>query len=209
MTDEKREFLIRLEKTNNPFNPQVCKDCGGDCCKTQSCFAMPWDIDPFTAENIWYLLEKGFYSIRAFFELGKAYAFLEAREVGHGPFAVLTSHARCSHLGEEGCWFFNQERPSGGIALIPGPHCESVLELEEFEKSWKDPEVVKVMAKVLKKYIMNHSLEKVSESLFRAFEASIKNGTCSYNFISKYAIYHDGLKFGFQFEEGIYDRLFD
>ena len=160
LTDEKREFLKRLKEERRPFDKELCTKCGGECCKTEGCIVLPWDIEPFTAENIQYLLDKGYYSIRAFFEFGKAYAFLQVREKGHGPFAVLSPHGKCNWLTEDGCLFFDEERPSMGIGLIPKPgfKCVSIIEVEEFENYWKDPKVVSVMAEVLKKYIMNHPL---------------------------------------------------
>ena len=197
MTDEKLEFLERIKEKANPYNPNECRGCGGECCKDQSCMAMPWDINPFTADNIWDVLEKGYYSIRAFFEFGKAYVYLEAREENNGPFAVLTSHSKCSLLNENGCSLSNEER-----------HCENLLDIDEFENKWKDQKVAEVMAEVLKKYIGNNSIEQVCEALFRAFEFSVLNNTTSYNFAAKYMIYHEGLKFGYRFEKGFFDKLF-
>ena len=210
LTDGKREFFQRLEKEGiNPFNKEICKHCGGDCCEREACKALPWDINPFTAEHIWYLLDQGFYSIRTFYEFSKAYAILSAREEGYGPLEILSPHKRCSHLTKEGCLFFDQERPSGGIALIPqaGLRCRFVFEIGELEEYWKDVHVVEVMAEVLKRYIMNHSLEKFSESLFRGFEYSVMHDCCSYNFMTKYAIYHAGLTYGYQFEDGFFNKL--
>ena len=202
LTKEKQRLLEQMKVSGKePFRKEICKDCGGDCCKS-------YDISPFTAENIWYLLDQGYYSIRAFFEKDRAIAFLTAREVGQGPLAVLSSHSSCSHLNEDGCMFFDWERPTGGITLIPKRNwkCENIMSSEEIEEAWKNPAVVDVMAEVLKKYIMNHSLEKFALSLFKAFEYSVSNGTCSYNYITKYCIYHDGLRFGYKFKEG-FDQL--
>lgn len=210
LTDEKRKFISRLKDEKHILiNRELCSKCGGYCCEKEACILFPFDISPFTEENISYLLEKGYYSIRAFFESGKAYAFLTAREEGNDAFAILKSHKRCAHLTEKGCMFFDAERPTGGLALIPAPYykCNSAYELEELEAHWKDEVVVKVMDEVLKKYIGNHSLTKICYSLFKGFEQSILNDTCSYNFATKYSIYHQGLRFGFSFKTETLDKI--
>lgn len=211
MTDEKWKFIERLKNEGHVlFRKELCSKCGGYCCEKEACILFPFDISPFTSENIIYLLEKGFYSIRAFFEPGNAYAFLTAREEGNNAFAVLSSHKRCSHLTENGCLFFDAERPTGGLALIPGPayRCTNAYQYEEAEALWKDASVVKVMDEVLKKYIGNHSLTKTCYYLFKGFEHSILNDTCSYNFATKHAIYHKGLQFKFSFNPATIDKIY-
>lgn len=210
LAKEKREFLDLLKSQGKKlYDANLCARCGGDCCKTQSCFLLPFDIYPFTAKKIIYLIDNGFYSIRAFFEKDKAYAFLTAREEKDSKVAILMPHSSCAHLTDQGCLFFEQERPSGGIALIPKPglRCEPTLTVEELENPWKESWVVEVMDEVLRNYIGNQSINSYCWSAFRDFENSVLSGTCKYNFFTKYLIYKDGVSFGYKFKEGFDSKL--
>lgn len=211
VTEAKREYLESIRKVGERlYDKKVCKECGGECCKGQGCMLMPFDIEPFEKVHIIELLENGEYSIRAFYEENMAYPYMIAREVGQTAFAVLSPHTRCAHLTKKGCKFSDEERPTGGIAVIPNFHgyCLPVFATNEVEGYWKSPEVHEVMTEVVRHYIGNHSLTKFVRTLFAGFEHSMLHNTCSYNFYNQYCIYHNGLQFGYHFKPEIRQKFF-
>ena len=204
MTTAKRKYLSEIRSSGVMlYNKNICKSCGGDCCKMQGCILLPFDIEPFESGNIIKLLEHGDFSIRTFYEDNMAYSYLIAREMNQPAISILLPHTVCAHLTETGCKFSNEERPTGGLLLTPNfpGKCMMGIEIDKLEEYWKNPEVQEVMGRVIKHYIGDISLNDYVHLLFCSFEESILNNTCDYNYFNKYCIYYDGLKFGYSFKE--------
>ena len=210
MTEAKRYYLSKIESQGvRLYNKDICKRCGGECCKMQGCILLPFDIEPFESSYILKLLENGEFSIRAFYEENMAYPYLAAREMNQPEFSVLLPHTVCAHLTEKGCKFSDEERPTGAIVLTPNTSGKCMMEIDtdEIEEYWKKPEVYEVMMSVVKHYIGDYTFNEYVRMLFNSFEDSILNNTCGYNYFNKYCIYHDGLKFGYHFREETRDGI--
>lgn len=99
----------------NHENYELCKKCGGECCRHFPCALFPEDlkVKKITEEIIRKKLEDGFCvdtSVQGLF--GRVYYFIHPR-------CVTEWDTRCYFLSDNGCELSEEDRPSGGRALIP------------------------------------------------------------------------------------------
>ena len=116
-------------------NPELCKTCGGKCCKRCGCFVSPDDFEkwfgaPPTLELVERELRKGYLSIVAV-DYGSDSIFgmlLRMRRYGEqvvimddSPDIVAGRFGPCvAWRKESGCMFDWEQRPAGGKLLKPG-----------------------------------------------------------------------------------------
>lgn len=211
MTNEKRLYLRRL-KSGKFINRKVCKACGGQCCKAASCMLMPYDIDPYTSNQIISLINKELLSIEVFFKPGKTIPYLAIREKGHDVFSILTSHSTCSMLGENGCKLSPGERPLGALAMIPSaksfPDCASTIPISEIVSAWDAPENACIMLEVIRHYSPEKAIENIVFEKFQQFEDELLSNTCRLNKTDKYLVYQSGMVLGYKFKKNVRDLVF-
>ena len=123
---------------------EMCKNCGGVCCKENGCAYLPQD---FKNMNINYLIEelnKGNISISgqpAPF-LGDTWTyilFLRARNEDAPIVDLFTNGGPCKNLTETGCGLKRNEMPSLGKSVKPtkvGGPCKQMLEPVFMTDSW-------------------------------------------------------------------------
>lgn len=128
------------------LNKDMCKLCGGACCKRSGCMYLPEDFESMKYESLINLINKGNISISAFefdlFDKGfnengyysnflwSYYLYLRVRNKYDNIINFSYSEGVCTMLDENGCKFNDLERPSLGLSLIPskeiGKDCEQV-----------------------------------------------------------------------------------
>ena len=127
----------------------ICKSCGGLCCKKSGCDYYVSDFPSVTKSEILKALETGNVSIVAAIDIqrinGKLVAspilYLRARNKDRDVIDLFSMKRECSMLTDTGCSYDLEHRPAGGANLIPKKNilgiykCRpSVNHLEEMEK---------------------------------------------------------------------------
>lgn len=136
--------VVGYEKVEN-FD--YCKACGGKCCKNAGCIFFPSDFPNLQFDTLVESLETGRVSVSASFTIdlsrSKAKAtptlYLKAREIGKDKLDLFSIPAACLSLGDDGCYFSLDKRPSGGAIMIPrrdGKKCSGPLTDNEQMDLW-------------------------------------------------------------------------
>jgi len=125
---------------------EVCRKCGGVCCKQSGGLVFPSDalsvgesdIRSFLFENI----NNGKYSVDAFIDdqKGKSGYYIRMRQITDSGAFNPGTKGTCSFLNENGCSFDYNNRPKGCRDLIPSPpdcYFPDGLSLTECVDAWK------------------------------------------------------------------------
>lgn len=148
-------------------NSEICKKCGGRCCKNCGCNYYPKDFKEMTFDYLKSILDKGEISIttcvyvnaddnnKIFIDI---VLNLRARNIDRPIVDLISKKNTCSVLTETGCKYSFDERPTGGVLLIPdNDECINIyppeLQLEEWKKYQE------VLKKLVEHY-SNNSFEK-------------------------------------------------
>lgn len=126
-------------------NKDICKKCGGQCCKKSGCDYFVTDFESMNTSYLEEFLKKGYASIVALLnveELNGRYIIepvltLRARNKNRGIIDLVSMKTECMSLTETGCIFDISKRPSGGATFMPkevGRCEETVSKLEEVKK---------------------------------------------------------------------------
>ncbi len=109
-------------------NKELCSKCGGRCCKKSGCDYFVSDFKIIDKNTILKVLETGNVSIVSAFKFeilanGKEVVvpilYLRARNEGRGVIDLFSMKKRCSMLTSTGCSYNLEQRPEGGVNLIP------------------------------------------------------------------------------------------
>lgn len=141
-------------------NKELCSKCGGRCCKKSGCDYFVSDFKSIDKNTMLKVLGTGNVSIVAAFEInvaanGKTIAiptlYLRARNEGKGIIDLYSMKKRCSLLTSTGCPYNLEERPGGGVNLIPGEkECTNVVSFLDELKKWHPYQGL--LAKLVKRY---------------------------------------------------------
>ena len=126
----------------------ICSRCGGFCCKKSGC---DYSTDNFTGLSINALQEKlaeGNMSIVAmlnFHELSNGkltvspFLYLRARNKDRDVVDLLSLKKTCSMLTDTGCSYSLEDRPKGGVNLLPRDPKPCVPDVDPYEivKGWE------------------------------------------------------------------------
>lgn len=126
----------------------ICSRCGGFCCKKSGC---DYSTDNFTDLSINALQEKlaeGNMSIVAmlnFHELSNGkltvspFLYLRARNKDRDVVDLLSLKKTCSMLTDTGCSYSLEDRPKGGVNLLPRDPKPCVPDVDPYEivKGWE------------------------------------------------------------------------
>lgn len=129
-------------KCNEDIN--ICKSCGGMCCKTMGCHFSPKDFDTISVEYLKNMINRGYISIDWWDgdvdELDKyeRVYFLRMRNK-NGNIVDPSWGGQCILWTEEGCPFDWFHRPMGGKALVPNKNrwCETLYSKENCVRDWR------------------------------------------------------------------------
>lgn len=161
----------------NYENKELCKKCGGICCKKCGC---DYYVEDFTSFEINYLqkliLENNIsiVSTADFHKLPNGrltlipILYLRARNVDRGPVDLLSLKKQCSLLTDNGCSYTKEQRPSGGLNLIPKESgCENLRDQMELIKEWsKYQKVLQRLVKRITGKNVDEVLREDAENLF-------------------------------------------
>lgn len=124
-------------------NKELCKQCGGRCCKTCGCHYSPEDFKDLTFEGLKREIDKGFISIDWWegnpFEDDRNIfrgLFLRIRNI-NSPIVDASWGGRCILLTDTGCPVSYEERPKGARLLIPSEEgCRLEYDKRDCAKDW-------------------------------------------------------------------------
>jgi len=124
------EILKSLIRKNNDdecihTNTEICKHCGGACCKNMGCHISPNDLEQVDYNTIIKLLQTGFVSI----DWWVNYYYNDIEFVGEGYYLRIRNKNSnivdpseggiCKLLTNSGCSLDFKHRPKGGRMLSP------------------------------------------------------------------------------------------
>ena len=133
-------------------NKDVCKNCGGRCCKKSGCDYVPHDFNSLNINDLYNKLEEGNISIVSAVIIDKIkdktmaipFLYLRARNMNREIVDLLSMKTTCSMLRSDGCSYSYEERPTGGINFVPvegGKDCyprenpeKLIMEWERYQK---------------------------------------------------------------------------
>lgn len=168
-------------------NTEVCKNCGGRCCKKSGCDYWPSDLPDKTYKGILKFLENGKVSIVAMMNFkrinGKLcnfpFLYLRERNTGRDVVDLLSMKTPCSNLTEHGCSYTYEERPSGGKNLTPSKDGLCYPKEDNLQKVLEWSPYQKQLEKIVKRYtglsIDNKIKEDVVTLLTDIKEENFKN----------------------------------
>lgn len=168
-------------------NTEVCKNCGGRCCKKSGCDYWPSDLPDKTYKGILKFLENGKISIVAMMNFkrinGKLcnfpFLYLRERNTGRDVVDLLSMKTPCSNLTEHGCSYTYEERPSGGKNLTPSKDGLCYPKEDNLQKVLEWSPYQKQLEKIVKRYtglsIDNKIKEDVVTLLTDIKEENFKN----------------------------------
>lgn len=160
----------------------LCRKCGGFCCKKGGCMYFVSDFNPFNKETIVRALETGNVSIRASLDFkwvnGKDVAipflYLGPRNVDRGVVDLFSFKKQCSMLTDTGCSYDLKDRPSGAVNLIPHMNeltgefdCEPIVDLDMKLKEYITYQ--DLLRKMVKRYSGASVMQKLSEDMETLF----------------------------------------
>ena len=158
-------------------NREICSKCGGKCCKKSGCDYSTKDFDDLSLNAIYQKLEEGNISIVSFLEFNRLpngrmtcipFLYLRARNTGRDIVDLLSFKKQCSMLREDGCIYSVEDRPSGGINLVPndnGP-CRPAVNPFEIVIEW---EAYQKQLRKLKRITGKSVEEKLREDAYQLF----------------------------------------
>ena len=168
-------------------NTEVCKNCGGRCCKKSGCDYWPSDLQDKTYKGILKFLENGKVSIVAMMNFKRIneklcnfpFLYLRERNTGRDVVDLLSMKTPCSNLTEHGCSYTYEERPSGGKNLTPSKDGLCYPKEDNLQKVLEWSPYQKQLRKIVKRYtglsIDNKIKEDVVTLLTDIKEENFKN----------------------------------
>lgn len=168
-------------------NTEVCKNCGGRCCKKSGCDYWPSDLPDKTYKGILKFLENGKVSIVAMMNFKRIneklcnfpFLYLRERNTGRDVVDLLSMKTPCSNLTEHGCSYTYEERPSGGKNLTPSKDGLCYPKEDNLQKVLEWSPYQKKLEKIVKRYtglsIDNKIKEDVVTLLTDIKEENFKN----------------------------------
>lgn len=160
-------------------NHEMCAKCGGKCCIKSGCDYKTTDFENLKIDYLQSKLEEGYISIVAFQDLTKMpdgkiinqpLLYLRARNINRPIVDLLSMKTTCASLTPSGCKYRSEERPSGGLNLIPkeyGERCYPLNPPKDIVKSWEPYQ--KILSRLVKRLTgksVNEQLKIDVENLF-------------------------------------------
>lgn len=159
-------------------NQELCKVCGGRCCKNGGCAYLSEDFEELKVDYIMEVLKSGRISIAASLDFsytknGVPFAnptlYLREREINRGEIDLISIRSQCVSLEEDHCHYEILKRPTMGATMEPNyPHqCKSSISTEDFIANWEPYQ--KVLERVVKRITGKSVDEKIKEDVENLF----------------------------------------
>lgn len=148
-------------------NKELCSSCKGMCCKKSGCDYFVSDFERITKDEILKALLPGKISIVSAFKKsvinGKViltpFLYLRARNKDRDIVDLFSMKKTCSMLTDTGCSYSLEDRPGGGVNLIPKKNgCKHLKDPIEEMRKWEPYQGV--LAKIVKR-ITGKSVDKI------------------------------------------------
>lgn len=176
----------------------ICKSCGGLCCKKSGCDYYVSDFPSVTKSEILKALETGNVSIVAAVDIQRIneklvaspILYLRARNKDRDVIDLFSMKRECSMLNDTGCSYDLEHRPSGGASLIPKKNtfgaynCRPAVDHVEEVKKWMSHQ--NLLGKIVKRYTGKSVNEVFREDVERVFYEVM---TEQFDGVSKLEIY--------------------
>ena len=176
----------------------ICKSCGGMCCKKSGRDYYVSDFPSITKSEILKALETGNISIVAAINIqeinGKSVAspilYLRARNKDRDIIDLFSMKRECSMLTDTGCTYDLEHRPTGGASLIPKKNilgtyqCRPSVDSVEEVKKWIPHQ--NLLGRIVKRYTGKSVNEVFREDVERVFYEVIAE---QFEGVSKIEIY--------------------
>lgn len=168
-----------MEKNSESYiNYEMCKKCGGACCKQNGCIYLPRDFESLSFDYLKEKIDKGYISIsgQPIPFSGGAWTFLlylRARNVNSEIVDLFSLGSPCSLLTDTGCSLDETERPSLGLMVEPtkiGGPCDKKFD-SDIALKWLD--YYNVLYKLVKHYT-NMKIEDIISKQLDARLSEIK-----------------------------------
>ena len=160
-------------------NKELCKTCGGYCCKKSGCDYYVEDFKDLSYKSLLNVLAEGNISIVALLKFSKLKTgklavtpvlYLRARNEGRDIIDLVSIKKQCSLLKEDGCSYDLKNRPSGGVNLIPaGNKYNCFPEKDPLEAILKWEDYQKVLSRIVKRYTGVSVDEKIRQDVYNLF----------------------------------------
>lgn len=165
-------------------NKDICKKCGGKCCKKCGCDYSTDNFQDLSMKALEEILSEGKISIVAALNIKRSkngnkfiipFLYLRARNKNRNVVDLLSLKSECSMLTKDGCSYSVEERPKGGVNLIPYeskclPYEEPLKIVEGFERYQS---TLSKMVKRLTGKTVDQKLREDIENLF--YDVTIGN----------------------------------
>lgn len=117
----------KIYTKNKATNKELCKKCGGACCKTCGCQFSPEDFKEVNFDSLYHEIEKGYIAFDVFDDAdwrGDTFVYyLRVRNKGESLCdslrPILRKKQGCILLTKRGCKLTYENRPTGGRNLLP------------------------------------------------------------------------------------------
>ena len=162
-------------------NYEMCKACGGHCCKQVGCGYMPDDFKSMKFDKIKTIISRGNISISgepliipSIIPVWSYVLFLRARNVNAPIVDLIVSNGPCKLLTENGCSLNEEDRPSLGLALKPtniGGPCNMQ---EDIKPSLAWLKYNKVLTELVYYYEKKDVLTIIKEQIRSAYNKALK-----------------------------------
>lgn len=158
-----------IDKNIQTINKEICKECGGKCCKNCGCSYSTDDFENMSFSSLKQELEKGHISITSLFIATKTNASyiltLRARNINRDIVDLFSPKTTCASLTEKGCKLEDSKRPQAGILYIPNKNgeCKGFYTEETAFKEWSQYQ--KVLERLTRTFCGKSSQEKIKEDI--------------------------------------------
>lgn len=150
---------------------EMCKKCGGACCKQNGCIYAPKDFNSVDFSYLKNELEKGKISISGQptpiqGNLWTYIPYLRARNKNADIVDLITNGGPCINLNENGCTLPEEKRPTFGLLVKPtkiGGPCEKVN--SDSAINWLD--YSELLEELVKHYTNKHIIDIIVEEISR------------------------------------------
>ena len=153
-------------------NKNICRECGGKCCKKCGCDYSIENFDNLKIDNLQRILEQGDISIVSYQKfqyvrgmlINDPFLYLRARNINRPVVDLLSLKTTCASLTEDGCKYTLEERPKGGVNLIPvegATRCYRVKDAMSIIDGWKNHQ--KTLATLVKRLTGKNVFKQLEE----------------------------------------------
>lgn len=165
-------------------NKEICSKCGGRCCLKSGCDYFTSDLESVTLQCLTELLDTENVSIVAALKMdrlknGKTVAtpflYLRARNTDRDIVDLFSMKTKCSMLTENGCSYSIEDRPSGGVNLIPKEDMMCIPAVNPVEEIKKWEPYQKLLSRLVRRYSGLSVDEKLKLDVENTFYKIITN----------------------------------